>query len=402
MKTVDIERLTILSYKFNRDVSEIDIFNWLCNFEEADWELALTVLDGVQYFSDERCAEILRNGLYEITDGNVPTWIVPIGEIGKSGTMVAYYTNKIIDKKHGENIQIFQKGDDFIKIGQNANVLLLDDFMGSGKTAVEFYNSIKDRIPQGCKLYALTVAYMPVAQHKLEMEGIQVFGVCHPRAFTKRWSLFGTGDRMKKIKDFCLKYGEKLYKVKTDYKVEGDKRGYIGPLGFMNSQALVCFGHTSPNNTLPILWANGNKGTKWIPLFPRNICARISRQDTFERRKYYWLSLTSKLKIKYHIFNGFDYSVESVRLMALIYLKSRRKSDIYICRYLDLTYDELRDLLSIAVAKGILDNSGSLTKDTVSLYCELRRHDSLSLSSHEKYAEDANEIYVPKRFGGIN
>ena len=43
------------------------------------------------------------------------------------------------------------------------------------------------------------------------------------------------------------------------------------PLGFGDSQALVCFNHRCPNNTLPVFYKSGvvYQGQEWIPLFPR-------------------------------------------------------------------------------------------------------------------------------------
>ena len=40
------------------------------------------------------------------------------------------------------------------------------------------------------------------------------------------------------------------------------------PLGHGGSEALVVFEMTCPNNTLPVLWAEGRHGD-WRPLFPR-------------------------------------------------------------------------------------------------------------------------------------
>ena len=47
-----------------------------------------------------------------------------------------------------------------------------------------------------------------------------------------------------------------------------------GALGYSNSGLLLAYSHQCPNNTLPIIWANGvnnevdgKKGCPWNPLF---------------------------------------------------------------------------------------------------------------------------------------
>lgn len=42
-----------------------------------------------------------------------------------------------------------------------------------------------------------------------------------------------------------------------------------GPLGFLDGQLLLGFAYNTPDNTLPVIWSNGNLSQAWIPVFKR-------------------------------------------------------------------------------------------------------------------------------------
>jgi hypothetical protein len=41
------------------------------------------------------------------------------------------------------------------------------------------------------------------------------------------------------------------------------------PLGYKNGQLLIGFSHNTPDNTLPIFWAESKTPSPWIPMFKR-------------------------------------------------------------------------------------------------------------------------------------
>jgi hypothetical protein len=53
----------------------------------------------------------------------------------------------------------------------------------------------------------------------------------------------------------CKRYGEKLF--------PGD------PLGYRDNQLLIGFYHNTPDNTLPIIWCDGDSSFPWKPIFRR-------------------------------------------------------------------------------------------------------------------------------------
>lgn len=86
MLKVNPHILITLRHRFAEQVSEADILAWLYNFDEADWAVALTLLNQVSFYSETRCADVLEDGLKRIIDKHrgMPIVIYPIGGVGKS------------------------------------------------------------------------------------------------------------------------------------------------------------------------------------------------------------------------------------------------------------------------------------------------------------------------------
>ena len=354
MLKVNPHNLTTLRYRFDGQVSEADILTWLYNFDEADWAVAMTLLNHVSFYSETRCADVLEDGLKRIIDkhGKKPIAIYPIGGIGKSGGVMAYHVKKLMGRYSKVSWSFVDVNFTFTQ--RPYIVILLDDFIGSGGSACKLLDSIKDSIPNGSIVMCLCVAYMQKAAKLLSDKGIEIYGEEHFPAFTRRHSVFGYPPRMKCVREFAEKYGALLY-PKKPY-VEGMQL-YIGPLGYANCQSLVCFDHTTPNNTLPILWESKKRldnNKKWMPLFPRRLFDRTQRDDSYERMKYKWISIAQKISkgtIK-RFFN--DYSKSSILLMGLLHGKFHKRSDAYICTMLEITHAEYEALCVEAIQKGLL------------------------------------------------
>lgn len=61
-------------------------------------------------------------------------------------------------------------------------------------------------------------------------------------------------DRLKTLK-MCQKYGTQIWPAH--------------PLGYKDGQLLIGFSHNTPDNTLPIFWADLKAPAPWIPMFKR-------------------------------------------------------------------------------------------------------------------------------------
>lgn len=407
MIRVNSEFLSTLRYRFDEQITESDILNWLYNFEESDWESALTLLDQVSYYSENRCINVLEAGLIEILETNtkLPIAIIPIAGVGKSGGVMAYYIKKLLGqstiiKNKGIQCQLHTDSD---TLNGAHTIVLLDDFLGSGKSALNFYKNIKNRIPEGSSVNCLSVAYMEKAENCLKKEKIKLYGDCHIPAFRRKKSVFGYLPKMKIIKDFAIKYGSLLYDKKP-YKKDMDL--YTGPLGYANCQALICFDHTTPNNTLPILWASNKRkdnGNNWRPLFPRMIYDRIKRDDDYKKRKYYWISIARKLSNGNisHIFNTYD--KDSILLLGLLHCIYHKRSDSYIRILLEITNSEFVTLKENAIKKGMLTETGSISDEGRKIYLNIKKEEFKIIPLIEKNEDNKKKaVYLPKEFLGIS
>lgn len=137
--------------------------------------------------------------------------------------------------------------------------VFIDDLVGSGNQAVEFYKSHLKELTVPCYYYCLW-GYESGVQNIISNTKFKVVCPASPikgssRVFSSQFDL----PHKDEIQAIAEKYGKKLY---PDH-----------PLGYDDSQALICYTYGCPNNTLPIIWASDKnekeKGIAWKPLFER-------------------------------------------------------------------------------------------------------------------------------------
>lgn len=402
MRKVNPYILSTLSHRFDEQVLEADILNWLYNFDEKDWNCAITLLNQVTFYSEHRMSAVLESGLKEIVSKHPQEemLVCPIGGIGKSGGVMAYMLRKLMGRFSKVKWQFL---DATTNLQQKPyKVMLLDDFVGTGESAMKLYDEVKVKMPQGCLYYCLCVVSMERGAQRLEKAGIEMMGDRHLPAFAYRRSVFGSAEKMRPIKDFAERYGSLLY-PKQPYQ-KGMKL-YIGPMGYGNCQALVCFDHTTPNNTLPILWEGkfrNDQHKRWNPLFPRRLYDRTKCQDDFEHRKYLWLSIAMKITAGKVLRPFNNYNKETIQLLGLLSCKIHRRSEAYTCVMLEIIPNELVALCAKAVNIGLIDDGGNVTEAGRQLYQRIRREESkhLEFVKEESAVFEDMRPYIPKEFLG--
>lgn len=399
------EIINLISDRFNNSLSQLDIITWLENFEKADWKKALTVLNNFEFYSTKDIIKEFENGLKDIIDSDTSKekiFLIPVGKLGKSGAAMVYYLKKTPSFSNNSNKVRLVGDENLSELSENGKIVMVDDFSGTGGSILEFYEIIKPKLPKKHIAIALTVAFMEKAEDALSRSNIQIKGNKKRPAFSDRGSVFGYYPKMKAIRDFCFKYGNDLYPLEN-YNNNNSKQH---PLGFLNTQALIGFEHSIPNNTLSIIWADckmKSNGESWNPLFPRRGKLVIDRSKEFKQNQTYWVSIVYKLGLNDSLFNEEEkYHTQTIQLISILYLKRKQKTDLSICQMLGINIKEYESIINIGKEKQLFDNNEELTAQAINIIEQIRKkikfqHNN-QIINQLKIEEDI--VYVPKVFRG--
>ncbi|WP_319479117.1 hypothetical protein [uncultured Draconibacterium sp.] len=404
------EQIESICKRLQHSVTQIQIINWLRNFEKEESNIALRVLNSLRYFSipdiiyefDESIKRILNE--YPKHD---KYYLHGIGDFGESGTTLIYYIKKT--PTYQQNESKFKVLSHLKKLKQQGLksgdcLVLIDDIIGSGKSLQTYYNhNISQQLSKEqikIKTLVLCLAYMNESIKLLNetIDNLKIFGTGYVKAFSSGSSVFGYRPKMLPVREFCFKYGIELFEC-YDREL---KKQVKHPLGFNNSQSLIVFAHSSPNNTLPIIWSNKNN---WQPLYPRSSYVKISQSKDFRSETIHWLNiayqlnlLQNKQSLNYVYFHDMNY-----RLLAVIRLKKRKSIDSIICQILGLSINELNEVYTQGQSLTFFDNLLNLTINADEIYDQIKRKIKIAnTQERRKYRKENNgqKIYVPKIFLG--
>jgi hypothetical protein len=347
----------------------------------------------------------------------------PIGEVGKSGVAMSYkYTHTSsyrksklfrldnIDKpiKIKENgVVEFWSGNRIRHKELTVDVVLIDDIIGSGGTVIKFLESkiipffqeievFKVRV-HICAIVVLNQADKALKEFVSKSDYVKSFrtyGEKLDRCFSSKSSVFGYRPRMIPIREFCYKYGEKLF-IQSKYN-NGNREEIRHPLGYENSQALVAFSHATPNNTLPIIWSSFNN---WRPLIARKPIARIDRLKNLRKDMYLWLSIAKNLGLEQIIDKkGEVYSTENVRLLCYMRLKKEGNKTENIRLKLNLAIPDFDELLANGTSRNILLDTGEISEYGLQMYNDITSR--IKRKNRYEYIDPDEILYLPSSFRG--
>jgi len=388
--------------RFENALSQLDIVLWLENFDKSDWKKALIVLNSFEYYSTKDIVREFDIGLKSIISEigkEKKVFLVPIGNTGKSGMAMIYYLKKTLLKN--TKIKIIEDND-FSQVDENSNLILVDDFSGTGNTVITYYNNIKHKFSPEVIPYVLTIAFMEKAQTNLKEINLKIFGNKRNSVFLPRGSVFGYYPKMKAIREFCFKYGDKIY-PEEQYNT---KKTLLHPLGYANSQTLLGFEHSIPNNTLPIIWADCTiKGTKkkWHPIFPRRGALIIEKAKEFKQQQRYWTSILYKLGLGDDISSsGIKYDCQTIQFVSIISLKKRRKNVPNICQMLGINLNDYNKIIQEGQTKNLFNSEGELSEIANNIYDEIQK--KIKFEKHNfiktELIIEEDLLYLPNIFRG--
>ncbi len=420
-------RIEFITKRLSHSVTSIEIINWLGNFKTGEQKKALDILEYLEYVTENELIEYLDNRIKELlTSFNTIKKIIvlPVGEFGKSGTLLTYYFKKTPSYSNNKSLFKIIENQRQIKAQIKQNLIqndtlfvLLDDFLGSGKSVYKFYKEfVKPQLNQLKTKYStciLSVYHLNKADTFLNgvIPELKIISELKYQCFSKGKSPYGYYDRLKNVRDLAYYYGQHLFETVN-------QKGVIEthPLGFKNSQALVVFPYNPPNNTLPVIWSGRlikKFDRKWIPLYPRNNVLKMAEAKSSRNELAYELGLlrsagavvtdalySGSKHIGWKAFNYFK--TTDFKLFSYIRLNQQKRVDQTICMILGITLSDLEEIKNEGFVRGVLDKSGKLSKKGASLYYqsikELRRIKN-ELARNAKY-EIKENVYIPKVFNG--
>lgn len=242
--------------------------SWLLQFDVDDRALALRVLKSLQVIGAHDVTASLKVAHAKLCRrmasrgsalGRTNTLFASIGNTAKSGGFIAYQyrvaaglpANDFLSGETEEQI-------DFSKI---ENVVLVDDLIGSGRTAAKDVQQIAEEVYSLIKtrnVYVLTVgAYDSGIKLIEEQTGAAVVCALEYSSADTVASLdspFYAGLTMAEREGALAKL--KQYNTAISR----------SELGYDNLGGLLVFEHNTPNTTIPIVWQSGKS---WTGLFPR-------------------------------------------------------------------------------------------------------------------------------------
>lgn len=250
------------SYRIN--VTEERIDRWLAQFDEPDRDIAARVLDAVQFIPLSQASSAYRDLLAAL-----PGWsqdpnerdgrwfFVPFSPSpGKSGdhmVTVFRHANNMSGRAYDD---LFVHSSDLVSLTPSPEdtVVFIDDFSGTGNQAVGWWDHpFRELLPLHPRIYLLLVAATDQALLKISnetrMTPMASIGLdSSDNLFSSSCKAFSDSDKSK-ILDICSWI---------------DPRN---PKGVGDCGLLVVFGHTCPNNSIPLLHARVKR--RWDGLFRR-------------------------------------------------------------------------------------------------------------------------------------
>jgi hypothetical protein len=403
----EIDRIIV---QLQNSIKPVRIINWINNFEKDEWDMALQVLSFLKYYSVNQIIDEYNEGLKQILSkyyNDKKIFIHGFGELGKSGSTMLYFLKQT--PTYRENEDKFKILDHVHKLKsqglvEGSTIIFLDDIIGSGKSfKTYFIHNIKHQLIKEnytINVLVLCIAYMNGSLDMLKKvdEHIDIFGSGYNKAFASSGSVFGYRPKMLPIREFCFKYGMPLFWT-FDNEL---KKDVPHPLGFNNSQALIIFSHSVPNNTLPIFWSNRKD---WYPLYARSGRGKISEAKVFKQENYYWLNLAYKLKILnvdnkepliYNAKTNYD-------LIAVLRLKRQNINTSKIFQTLGLSVNELEVIFTKGRNKGFFDEDDNITEGGKEAIANIERNIKISNSIVKRKLPIfiVPKMYLPKHFKGM-
>jgi len=247
------------SWGLSQESFYLDLDGWFGNFNSSDKKLALKLVKHIDFYNYEKFSRTIKSikskiqrHLIEIEREHYPVLLItPKGE-GDSAHRHAYDLAKIWNIQTNTIIDVVAA----LEMNpMNRVMVFFNDTHGSGN---QFLNDFNEELRQFYKqqnviiIAAITISGMALSKFRKEVP----YAFIIPDEPAASVHDYFTKEEFTRIKNI----GRKIYPKH--------------PIGYGNTALLCAYYYQCPNNTLPIIWADGinnmvgGKAYPWAPLFP--------------------------------------------------------------------------------------------------------------------------------------
>lgn len=424
-----VKQLDYTLPKLKYSVNYRKIIRWLENFEELDIYKAIDFLFYLEYIDTAELTFRMNEQLEKVVK-SIPIdyyiYIYPgVATYPKSTEVINYIIKETpcYKKRNKDNhCHITRDLEKDVFPNKSSIVILVDDFIGTGKSFKKGYIDAKifskngnpsvtptinlqrwlDNRPYILNRYLISTICMVEAKELLNTlyPEVLIHSEFREKLFKTETSPFKISSNISEMKRMATKYGKEIPTINFP--------PYSSPMGFDNTEALVAFSHTTPNNTLPIIWGS----SKWYPIYPRFGLDKIKQSVEIKTEIAFYIGLMNRLGIDLYtnesiIVKGkrtIKYNtLEDHSLLCVLKLKQDGYELPSICQLLGITTKEYNSILNLGKKKGLIDNLGRISTNGLEFYRELmKKVRSKRFIKKEKDLFEMKYVnYVPKYFGGI-
>lgn len=245
------------------DITESRIKDFIKQFNNDDYGLALKTLEKTRYFSNSKIIKYLRlltNVLQDeidLTNTNVYFCSMSISS-GKSTDAIIGKIRKILNMNKREFDWKYLHLRDLENLqndSKHKTIIFADDFIGSGSTIQHLWSTLQNWYNSNHEYYVgVIIGYENIINNIESLTPLKIryaddLLTDNDRIFHED-NIDFSEDEKKTLKKYC-----RLVEKRKEYQY-----------GFRNSQSLIIFSENAPNNAIPILH---KKSPNWVPLFPR-------------------------------------------------------------------------------------------------------------------------------------
>ena len=394
----------VIAMRFYNLVTPYNVIRWLFNFDDEDVELAVQLLEHVVYLRDNDIKKRLKDS-FQSLPAYKTKHIVPLGEPGKSGAAVSYWIHGMFKNKarYYSDLERFLDYRNSEEWNPKKNIVVfVDDIVGSGGSVISALSvdeKLRTEVLEEASIgnvYIVAAVIMRDGRDyvKSKMPGVNLVGDVQCKGFDPHENLFGSYFKTKNVREMCYKYGIQLYKEH--------------PLGYENTQCLVLMQHSSPNNSIPVLWSdNEYNGKQWNPLVPRNNFLKVQRAYSDRNTVRRWLACLKDIFITpdTDINLKFVFTTEHLNLAFMLICLLKKKSEAAIVNAMGISYAEMDILWQEGIKKKLWDKQHKPKKFAVERYGETIRMSNILDGNDNKHddmnIDERNYIYIPETFKGV-